>query len=102
VLRLSPADALGPGRRLRVELVSKHGVRPFLNGMNHVISQDDEPIDRFVLAVSADPPPDAPSGAEPELLLVREILNDWPTRQNLCPPHAGRGGIRLTTAQTIR
>jgi hypothetical protein len=47
VLTLSP-DTVGPAS---VTLHPKDGVRPFLNGLNHVVSQDGEAIDPFVLAV---------------------------------------------------
>ncbi len=54
-----------PDGSLKVELEDKDGRKPFLNGMNHLVWQDGEPIDPFVLSVSTDS----------ELLLRREVFN---------------------------
>jgi hypothetical protein len=39
------------GGEFGVDLLLKDGVRPFLNGYNHVVSQDGEAIDPFVIAI---------------------------------------------------
>lgn len=77
---ISPcADARG----LRFELLAKDGVRPFFNGMNHIISQDGEPIDPFVFGVSAVSPGTA--AAQPETLFAREVYNDGLTILQMHP-----------------
>ena len=58
--------------RLLVELLDKGGQKPFLNGVNHLVWQDGEPIDPFILAVLAEKR--AGTGA-PQLLLRREVYN---------------------------
>jgi hypothetical protein len=85
LLTLQPEDILGTGRNLHVDLREKNGVKPFYNGLNHLVWQDGEPIDPFVFAVTADPPqPTAANGAgtpptgssQPSLVLHREVYNE--------------------------
>lgn len=69
-----PADAVLPGGgRLLIDLMDKDGQKPFLNGVNHLVWQDGEPIDPFILAVLAQRPGE--TGAPPEMLFQREIYN---------------------------
>ena len=74
LLSLTPEEILGEGRQLRIDLQRKDGRPPILNGYNHLVWQDGEPIDPFVLAVLADPAAGAASGRE--LLFQREIFNN--------------------------
>lgn len=69
VVRIGADSILDDGRKLRLFLQSKNGVRPFLNGDNHLIWQDGEPIDPFILEVYADDP----GGAQ--RLFRREVFN---------------------------
>jgi Ferritin-like len=64
-------------RDLRFDLLAKDGIRPFLNGMNHIISQDGEPIDPFILNVST-VSPGAPD-MKPRTLFQREVYNKGKT-----------------------
>jgi hypothetical protein len=52
----SPEKLLGKGSVLGVDLREKNGVRPYLYGDNHLVWQDGEPIDPFVLAVTVNSP----------------------------------------------
>lgn len=70
---LNPVMSPGDAAALRFDLLARDGMRPFLNGMNHIISQDGEPIDPFILSVSA-----VPSGAADvnrQMLFKREVFN---------------------------
>ena len=64
-------------RDLRFDLLAKGGIRPFLNGMNHIISQDGEPIDPFIFSVSAVSPGTA--NMNPRMLFQREVYNKGKT-----------------------
>jgi hypothetical protein len=60
-------------RQLRLTLETKDGVRPFLNGENHLVWQDGEPIDPFIIGLYED------AGAHknlPKRLFQREIFNN--------------------------
>jgi ferritin-like protein len=70
VLSLNPERILGIGRQLRVYLREKSEVKPFLNGLNHLVWQDGEPIDPFILSLLADS-----SAGESKLIFEREIFN---------------------------
>ncbi|MGH9720111.1 MAG: ferritin-like domain-containing protein [Bryobacteraceae bacterium] len=72
---LTASGIIGANRSIRLLLKSKDGVMPYLHGLNHVVWQDCEPIDPFILAVLADPPPQDTQAASPELLLQREVFN---------------------------
>lgn len=71
--RLTPAQIMGGDRKIRIDLLRKDGSVPFLNGLNHVIWQDGEPIDPFILSVSADADD---GGADRLSLFRREIYNE--------------------------
>lgn len=53
-----------------IDLRAKGSARPFLNGFNHLVSQDGEAIDPFILAVVSN------ATGTPEVLVEREIFND--------------------------
>jgi Ferritin-like len=55
---------------LRLFLSEKDGVRPHLEGLNHLVWQDGEPIDPFILNLYAES-----EGGSPTLLVGREIYN---------------------------
>lgn len=74
VMTLSAESIVGAGKKLLVDLLPKDGQRPFLNGLNHLVWQDGEPIDPFVLAVRTDPPATGDPGRG--LLFQREIFNE--------------------------
>jgi hypothetical protein len=60
---------------LQFDLLTKDGIRPFLNGMNHIISQDGEPIDPFILSVSKGQ----------QKLFEREVYNEGKTLLHMHP-----------------
>jgi hypothetical protein len=62
---------------LRFDLLAKDGIRPFLNGMNHIISQDGEPIDPFIFSVSAVCP--GATNTDARMLFQREVYNEGKT-----------------------
>jgi hypothetical protein len=66
---------LAPGREVRVELRSKGNDKPFLNGANHLVWKDGEPIDPFVFAVSVDAAAGG-AGSGSQLVYQREIFNE--------------------------
>ena len=70
LLSLKPEDILDAGRQIRVFLQEKDGVKPFLNGLNHLVWQDGEPIDPFIFSLFADSAPE-----KSDLLFGREIFN---------------------------
>jgi hypothetical protein len=72
----------GFGRAVRVYLESKNDVHPFLNGDNHLIWQDGEPIDPFVLSLYVD---DARQGSPSVRLVSREVYNDNRTIRQMEP-----------------
>ncbi|WP_168211342.1 ferritin-like domain-containing protein [Actinosynnema sp. ALI-1.44] len=61
---------------LRVSLLPQHGQKPYLNGDNHLIWQDGEPIDPFVLALCKD---------DGTVIWQREIHNDGKTLRQMSP-----------------
>jgi hypothetical protein len=80
VFSLRSEGLLGPGRKLRMNLEEKDGVRPFLNGNNHLTWRDGEPIDPFVLAVLDDK-----GNGPPALLFKREIFNEGQSLMAMSP-----------------
>jgi hypothetical protein len=82
IATVDAAQVFGDGRALQVYLESKDGQRPFLNGDNHLIWQDGEPIDPFVLSVYAGP---SEEGGKPQLLFQREIFNEGFTLREMEP-----------------
>jgi len=86
VLTLRTEEILGPGRKMRVDLKAKNGTQPAYIGLNHLVWQDCEPIDPFILSVEADPAvqpgpsPGTPAAGHaphvsPSLVLQREVFN---------------------------
>jgi|GEM_PF-1749370 len=75
-----PTDAIVPGGSLPVNLRSKDGVRPFLNGLNHLVWRDGEPIDPFIFSVGA-----RGSGEAATPLFEREIFNDGKALLEMSP-----------------
>lgn len=63
-------------------LSSKDNVRPYLVGDNHLIWQDGEPIDPFVLGIYAGA---ASPSAQPALLMRREVYNEGLTLREMEP-----------------
>lgn len=84
LLNLTPQDILGADRKLRLDLLEKKGQKPFLNGQNHLVWKDGEPIDPFIMALFADPTDGAESD-DPELLFKREIFNQGLTMMEMEP-----------------
>lgn len=76
VLSLNPGDILGDNHIIRMYLREKNGVKPFLNGANHLVWQDGEPIDPFILSTWVDRSSNGDEPHKPELLFQREIFND--------------------------
>ena len=76
---------------LRVTLRSKDGRMPFLNGYNHLVWRDGEPIDPFVLAVL---------GPDGTAVWQREIFNDGKRLMEMSPLqrlYSSRGPCGLDT-----
>jgi hypothetical protein len=76
---LTPADIVGPDRTIRFDLLPRQGVHPFLNGQNHLVFQDGEPIDPFVLAVSVE------TEHGPRLAFQREVYNRGVSMLDMTP-----------------
>lgn len=75
VLALRPRDILDGDRQIRIDLLEKDGQAPYLNGLNHLVWQDGEPIDPFILAVHVDAPASGGGETQPALLFEREVFN---------------------------
>ncbi len=72
--RFKPADVTGDERRkVRIDLLEKAGFKPLLLGENHLIWQEGEPVDPFILAVLVDT---SANEQEPDLAFSREIYNE--------------------------
>ncbi|MCH7801240.1 MAG: hypothetical protein IIC24_06815, partial [Chloroflexi bacterium] len=82
LLNLTPEEIFGDGRRLRVDLLEKNGIRPFLNGNNHLVWQDGEPLDPFILAVQTGPS-NGSAQDDSQLVFQREIFNTKSDGQSL-------------------
>jgi hypothetical protein len=80
VLTVSTDELLGPGAALGVDLLAKDGRVPYLNGYNHLVWQDGEPIDPFVLAVVADG-----GGGPPRQVMGREVFNEGLSLMQMSP-----------------
>lgn len=81
LITLTPEEALGPGGAALVDLCPRDGVMPYLNGYNHLVWQDGEPIDPFIISVSVA----HGDGAAPVRWLQREIFNDGRTLMQMDP-----------------
>lgn len=71
LVSLGAGDVVGEGASLGIDLLDKGGAKAFLNGVNHLVWQDGEPIDPFVLAVSVQP-----AAGDPGLGFSREVFNE--------------------------
>jgi hypothetical protein len=63
-------------RGLRMSLLPKNGRMPYLNGYNHLVWRDGEPIDPFVLALLA---------SDDSVIWQREIFNDGKRLMEMSP-----------------
>jgi hypothetical protein len=61
---------------LRIALLPKNGVMPYLNGYNHLVWQDGEPIDPFVLALL---------DTDGDVVWQREIYNEGKRLMDMSP-----------------
>jgi hypothetical protein len=99
VFSIPPEQLLGPGRKLRMNLEEKGGVRPFLNGNNHLTWRDGEPIDPFVLSVLED------QGNGPfRTLFQREIFNEGRGLMEMSPlqrANSLRGPVGFDDVQNL-
>lgn len=89
LLAVPASDVVGADGRILVDLLAKDGVRPFLNGENHLVWRDGEPIDPFVVSVRAS----AEGGGEVEFLR-REVFNEGRSLREMDPLqrlNSGRG-----------
>ena len=87
---LEPVETLAADG-LRLTLRSKDGRMPFLNGYNHLVWRDGEPIDPFVLAVL---------GPDGTVVWQREIFNDGKRLMEMSPLqrlYSSRGPCGLDT-----
>jgi hypothetical protein len=80
IFRVTAEELLGASKKLLLKLEEKNGVRPFLNGNNHLTWRDGEPIDPFILAVLEDT-----GSAAPSLLFQREIFNEGLSLMEMSP-----------------
>jgi hypothetical protein len=86
ILVCDPKDLLGEHHRLGIDLLEKDGTRPYLNGENHLVWEDGEPIDPFILAVIL-----ATDGKKsPVELFCREIYNEGRTLMQMDPQQRAR------------
>lgn len=102
LIKLSPEDILGQGGVLKVNLLEKNGIQPFLNGNNHLIWRDGEPIDPFVISVSADVPTTDPIQSTP--IFQREIYNQGHSLMEMSPLQrllSGRGPCGFDSSNNI-
>lgn len=76
LVRFDAADVLGAGNPLRLDLLEKDGIRPFLNGDNHLVSKDGEPIDPFIISITND---------KHQNIFQREIYNEGKTFLDMDP-----------------
>jgi hypothetical protein len=87
ILVCEPKDLLGQDSRVGIDLLaSPDGTRPYLVGENHLVWQDGEPIDPFILAITMA----AKGQAAPIVLLGREIYNDGRTVMQMDPQQRAR------------
>lgn len=77
----TPENLLGKNSSLKINLEEKDNTRPFLNGLNHLVWQDGEPIDPFIFAVYVD----NGKNKNPELAFKREIFNEGKSILNMSP-----------------
>jgi hypothetical protein len=82
VATVSANNVMKDGSALRMYLESKNDVRPFLNGDNHLIWQDGEPVDPFIVSLYADSGKD---GEKPIRLFSREAFNENRTINEMEP-----------------
>lgn len=80
LLSVAGGALLSGDEQVWVDLLTKDGVRPFLNGLNHLVFQDGEPIDPFVLALVA-----GPDGGPWQPLVQREVFNDGRSLMDMSP-----------------
>lgn len=71
LLTLAPVDVVGKGGTIRLNLAPKGGRPPALQGMNHIVWKDGEPIDPFVLTIHMEE-----AGGKLGLVCSREIYNE--------------------------
>ena len=69
------------GTPIRLTLRSKDGAVPALNGLNHVVSQDGEAIDPFILSMSMD----GTNGSSSPPVFQREVFNGGQTFLDMSP-----------------
>ena len=81
LLNLSVEDIV-PGGSLPVELLAKGDARPFLNGLNHLVWRDGEPIDPFIFSLGVR---DSADNGDTRRLFEREIFNEGKTLLDMSP-----------------
>ncbi|MEC5145411.1 ferritin-like domain-containing protein [Chitinophaga sp. 212800010-3] len=81
LFNIAPGQITGSDqKKIRMDLLPKNGLNPLLLGENHLVWQDGEPIDPFILAVKMDTGADAPV-----LLTQREIYNEGKRMIDMTP-----------------
>jgi hypothetical protein len=85
ILTLTPKELLGEKKQIRMDLLQKDVIYPFLNGENHLVWQSGEPIDPFVLAVLVDRPLNMNAQTKPELVFQREVFNQGMSLLQMSP-----------------
>jgi hypothetical protein len=86
ILVSNPKDLLGESHRLGIDLLEHAGTRPYLHGENHLVWEDGEPIDPFVLAVTLATNSEASSTE----LFKREIYNEGRSLMQMDPQQRAR------------
>jgi Ferritin-like len=76
LVKYDSSNVLGAGNPVRLNLLEKDGIRPFLNGDNHLVSKDGEPIDPFIISVTDD---------QHQNIFQREIYNEGKTLLEMDP-----------------
>ena len=86
ILVCDPKELLGEHNGLGIDLLDRDGIRPYLNGENHLVWEDGEPIDPFILAVTL-----AADGTKSSVeLFRREIYNEGRTFMQMDPQQRAR------------
>lgn len=98
---ISTETLLGKGKKIPINLEDKNNTRPFLNGLNHLVWKDGEPIDPFIFALYI---ADEQSKQQPELAIKREIFNEDKSILEMSPlerVYSARGPVGFDSYQNI-
>jgi hypothetical protein len=75
IIKLNPEEIIGENGAIKIDLLDKNGVKPFLNGQNHLVWKDGEPIDPFIISILVESSSNIKDKRETESLFQREVFN---------------------------